>query len=308
MNKISVIVPCFNEEESLPAFYEETQKVFKEINNIDYEFIFVDDGSGDDTLETIKRLAENDYRVRYVAFSRNFGKESAMYAGLKEAVGDYCVIMDADLQHPPALLPAMYEAVSSEGYDLCGGLRIGREGDGRIRSMFSKTFYKIGRKLTHMDMSDGCGDFRMMSRTVTNAILDMKEYNRYMKGLFSFVGFETKWIEYESVERVMGKTKWSLKSLFSYALEGILSFSTAPLKLAGLTSCILFAVSLIFMVINAASELAGVGEVTSFDVILFAMLILSSIQMFFIYILGAYLSKDYLENKKRPIYIIKEKR
>lgn len=307
MNKISVIVPCCNEEESLPVFHRETQAVLKEIEDVDHEFIFVDDGSSDATLDIIRKLAQEDAKVRYVAFSRNFGKESAMYAGLEEAGGDYCVIMDADLQHPPALLPAMYEAVSRGGYDCCGGLRLGREGDSRLRGILSRAFYKIGKKLTHMDMSDGHGDFRMMSRSVTDAILNMKEYNRYMKGLFSFVGFETKWIEYESVERAMGKTKWNFRSLFAYAFEGILSFSTAPLKLAGLIGCILFACGLLFMGINVIQDVTSAGSVTSFDVILFAVLMLSSLQMLFIYILGAYVSKDYLENKKRPIYIVKEK-
>ena len=278
MNKISVIVPCCNEEESLPVFHRETQAVLKEIEDVDHEFIFVDDGSSDATLDIIRKLAQEDAKVRYVAFSRNFGKESAMY-----------------------------EAVSRGGYDCCGGLRLGREGDSRLRGILSRAFYKIGKKLTHMDMSDGHGDFRMMSRSVTDAILNMKEYNRYMKGLFSFVGFETKWIEYESVERAMGKTKWNFRSLFAYAFEGILSFSTAPLKLAGLIGCILFACGLLFMGINVIQDVTGAGSVTSFDVILFAVLMLSSLQMLFIYILGAYVSKDYLENKKRPIYIVKEK-
>ena len=308
MNKISVIVPCYNEEESLPLFYNETSKVLMSIEGIDYEILFVDDGSSDRTLKMIKDLCGRDSRVRYVAFSRNFGKEAGMYAGLKESCGDFCVIMDADLQHPPALLPDMYKAVSSERYDCCGGLRMGREGDSPIRSIFSKAFYKISKSLTHMDMSDGHGDFRMMSRPVVAAILEMKEYNRYMKGLFSFVGFETKWIEYEIVERIMGKTKWNIKSLFSYGFEGILSFSTAPLKIAGLMGLALFAAGLIFLLVNLIQSVWSAGAVTGLDMILFAVLMLSSLQMLFIYILGAYLSKDYMENKKRPVYIIKEKK
>lgn len=303
MNKISVIVPCYNEEESLPLFYRETGEVLTGMEEIDYEIILVDDGSSDNTLKIIKALAACDSRIRYVAFSRNFGKEAAMYAGLKESRGDYCVIMDADLQHPPALLPEMYKTVSGEGYDCCGGLRMGREGDNPIRSIFSRAFYKISKSLTHMDMSDGHGDFRMMSRPMVEAILEMKEYNRYMKGLFSFVGFDTKWIEYDSIERVVGKTKWSIMSLFSYAFEGILSFSTAPLKIAGLIGCLLFGAGLVFLAANLMQS-----GVTGLDMVLFAVLMLSSLQMMFIYILGAYLSKDYLENKKRPIYIVKEKR
>lgn len=310
MNKrdlISVIVPCYNEEESLPLFYIETGKVLHQMTEVDYEIIFVDDGSSDKTRTIMKNLAEKDEKVRYVVFSRNFGKEAAMYAGLKEARGDYSVIMDADLQHPPALLPEMYKVVSCEDYDCCGGLRLSREGDGFLRSLFSKAFYKISKGLTHMDMTDGHGDFRMMNRTVVNAILEMKEYNRYMKGLFSFVGFDTKWIEYEGVERAMGCTKWSFKSLFAYAFEGILSFSTAPLKAAGLMGIFLFLAGVVFMGCNLIQSIWVPGAVSSLDVILFVVLLLGSLQMLFIYILGAYLSKDYLENKRRPIYIVKEK-
>ena len=240
-------------------------------------------------------------------FSRNFGKEAAMYAGLREAGGDYSVIMDADLQHPPALLPEMYKVVSSGDYDCCGGLRMSREGDGFLRSLFSKAFYKISKGLTHMDMTDGHGDFRMISRSVVDAILEMKEYNRYMKGLFSFVGFDTKWIEYEGVERAMGCTKWSFKSLFAYAFEGILSFSTAPLKMAGLMGIFLFLAGMVFMGVNLIQSIWVPGAVSSLDVVLFVVQLLGSLQMLFIYILGAYLSKDYLENKRRPIYIVKEK-
>ena len=310
MNKrdlISVIVPCYNEEESLPLFYIETGKVLRQMTEVDFEIICVDDGSSDKTRTIMKNLAEQDEKVRYVVFSRNFGKEAAMYAGLKEARGDYSVIMDADLQHPPALLPEMYKVVSCEDYDCCGGLRLSREGDGFLRSLFSKAFYKISKGLTHMDMTDGHGDFRMMNRTVVNAILEMKEYNRYMKGLFSLVGFDTKWIEYEGVERAMGCTKWSFKSLFAYAFEGILSFSTAPLKAAGLMGIFLFLAGVVFMGCNLIQSIWVPGAVSSLDVILFVVLLLGSLQMLFIYILGAYLSKDYLENKRRPIYIVKEK-
>ena len=310
MNKrdlISVIVPCYNEEESLPLFYIETGKVLRQMTEVDYELIFVDDGSSDNTRTIMKNLAEKDEKVRYVVFSRNFGKEAAMYAGLREAGGDYSVIMDADLQHPPALLPEMYKVVSCEDYDCCGGLRMSREGDGFLRSLFSKAFYKISKGLTHMDMTDGHGDFRMISRSVVDAILEMKEYNRYMKGLFSFVGFDTKWIEYEGVERAMGCTKWSFKSLFAYAFEGILSFSTAPLKMAGLMGIFLFLAGMVFMGVNLIQSIWVPGAVSSLDVVLFVVLLLGSLQMLFIYILGAYLSKDYLENKRRPIYIVKEK-
>lgn len=298
--KLSVIVPCYNEEESLPLFHGEITAVLQGMTEVDYELVFVNDGSNDGTLEMMKNLADRDSHVRYVGFSRNFGKEAGMYAGLAEAEGDYCVLMDADLQHPPTLLPEMYKVISEEGYDCCGGQRCGREGDGFLRSLFSKTFYKISKGLTKMDMTDGHGDFRMMKRTVVDAILEMKEYNRYMKGLFSFVGFNTKWIEYENVERACGDTKWNFKSLFSYAFEGILSFSTAPLKVAGIAGCLLFLAGLLVLILNLTT-------LNRVDVVLAAVLMVSSLQMFFLYILGAYVSKDYLENKKRPVYIVKEK-
>ena len=304
---ISVIVPCYNEEEALPAFYRETVTVLNSMEQTDWEMILVDDGSSDHTLSVIRSLAQADHRVRYVAFSRNFGKEAGMYAGLSEARGDYCVIMDADLQHPPALLPQMYQVVSEEGFDCCGGLRSGRQGDSFLRGFLSRTFYKVSKALTHLDMTDGHGDFRMMNRSVADAILKMKEYNRYMKGLFSFVGFSTKWIPYESVERSCGQSKWNFKSLFSYAMEGIISFSTAPLKLAGLVGIILFVAAVVFMGCNLIQSLWQLSSVSGFDILLFVMLILGSVQMLFLYILGAYLSRDYLENKKRPVYIVKER-
>ncbi len=304
---ISVVVPCYNEEEALPAFYRETERALKKTEGTDYEFVFVDDGSRDATGALLRELSQKDSHVRYVIFSRNFGKEAAMYAGLREARGNYCVIMDADLQHPPALLKPMYRAVSREGFDCCGGLRKDRRGDGLLRSFFSRSFYKISRYLTKMDMSDGHGDFRMMNRTMVDAILEMKEYNRYMKGLFSFVGFNTKWIEYEGVERAAGCTKWNFKSLFSYAFEGILSFSTAPLKLAGIMGGLLFFAGMLFLAWNLVESIWVPSAFTRLDLVLFAVLFLSSLQMVFLYILGAYVSKDYLENKKRPIYIVKEK-
>ena len=306
MSKISVIVPCYNEEESLPLFYEETSRVLREMA-VEYEILFIDDGSSDSTREVMKQLAQKDRSCRYVIFSRNFGKEAGMYAGLAEATGEYCGFMDTDLQHPTALLPKMYQVVSDEGYDCCGGKRMGREGDGFWRSLFSKAFYKIGKGLTHLEMRDGYGDFRMMRRTMVDAILEVKEYNRYMKGIFSCVGFETKWIAYENIERVKGETKWSFKSLLSYAMEGILSFSTAPLKIAGLAGGFLFSAAFLLLMINLIEEIWLPGSFSSFDVLLSVILFIGSIQMLVIYILGAYLSKDYLENKRRPVYIVKER-
>lgn len=308
MDKISVIVPCYNEEESLPLFYQEVVRVLKNMDEIEYELLFIDDGSSDGTGEEIKRLAAADHHVRYVIFSRNFGKEAGMYAGLREATGNYCVIMDADLQHPPALLPKMYLAVSQEGYDCCGGKRMGREGDGAVRSFLSRAFYKVGKGLTHLEMCDGYGDFRMMSRRMVEAILEIQEYNRYMKGIFSFVGFQTKWIPYDNVERSRGQSKWSFKSLLHYAMEGILSFSTAPLKLAGVMSGLLLAGSLLVVLAGVLQTISGMGNFGGWQAIMAVVLLIGGLQMLVIYILGAYLSKDYLENKRRPIYIVKEKR
>lgn len=305
---ISVIVPCFNEEESLTMFHRETKKVLDSMTGTDYEMIFVDDGSSDRTLELIRSLQQSDRHCRYVSFSRNFGKEAAMYAGLKEAEGDYCVIMDADLQHPPALLPQMYEAVSREGYDCCGGKRCGRDGDGVIRSICSRMFYKVGKCLTHMEMADGYGDFRMMNRNMVNAILEIKEYNRYMKGIYSFVGFQTKWIPYENVERENGSSKWNMRSLLAYAMEGILSFSTAPLKAAGLAGGVLLLAAVVFLMGNLIGQLLGAAVLTDFDILLTVILFLGGMQMMFLYIVGIYLSKDCMENKKRPLYIVKERK
>lgn len=299
MNKISIIVPCFNEEEVLPDFYQETRKVVSTISDASYEFVFIDDGSRDHTLDILRLLSYQDAHCKYISFSRNFGKEAAMYAGLTEATGDYCVLMDADLQHPPKLLPDMYHAVSQEGYDCCAGKRVGREGDGVLRSFLSKSFYHVIQKLTHMNMSDGAGDFRMMNRKMINAILEMKEYNRYTKGIFSFVGFETKWLEFHNVERAAGKTKWNIKSLFSYAFDGILSFSTAPLKLSGI-------LGLLFLLISACLGVTAIFHPRTWLIVTAIVVFLSSLQMLMVFILGEYLSKDYLENKKRPIYIVRE--
>lgn len=305
MDKISIIVPCYNEEESLPHFYKETTKHLKAIDTIDYEMIFIDDGSKDHTIDILKVLSLQDERCQYYSFSRNFGKEAAMYAGLKNATGEYCVIMDADLQHPPHLLKDMYKALKEENYDCCAGKRVDREGEGKIRSVLSRIFYKVIKKITKMDMYDGSGDFRMMKRVMVDAILEMKEYNRYMKGIFSFVGFDTKWIPFHNVERVAGVTKWSLRSLFTYATEGILSFSTIPLKLSGIIGFLIMFIAFIlggYILIQVILQ----HRVASTYWILEVILLLSSLQMIFVSILGQYISKDYLENKNRPIYIIKE--
>ena len=231
MEKISVVVSCYNEEKALPLFYEEMERVRKKDFEgiVEFEYIFVNDGSKDNTLKIIKELNQKDPKVRYISFSRNFGKEAAMYAGLEAAEGDYVTLMDADLQDPPALLKQMYDAIKNEGYDSVGTRRVTRKGEPPIRSFFARMFYKIINKMSNIEMVDGARDYRLMKRQVVDSIISLKEYNRYSKGLFSFVGFDTKWIEYENVERVAGETKWSFWKLFKYAIEGITAFSTTPL-------------------------------------------------------------------------------
>ncbi len=306
MNKISVIVPCFNEEDVLPLFHKEVSFHLKQIDHIDYELLFINDGSKDHTQEIMKLLCEKDPHCFYYSFSRNFGKESAMFAGLQHATGDYCVIMDADLQHPPSLLKEMYETLLYQGYDCCAGKRVDREGEGKVRNFLSKSFYKVMQKLSRLDMSDGCGDFRMMNRQMVNAILELKEYNRYMKGLFSFVGFDTKWIHFHNVERAAGDTKWSIISLFKYAFEGIFSFSTAPITYASIIAVILLSSSFVLTIILLFSSLFFHTPFNAFFAITCLLLFLSGLQMLFVSIIGQYTSKGYMESKGRPIYIIKE--
>lgn len=305
-DKISVIVPCYNEEESVEHFYERTVSVLARMDT-DYEFVFVDDGSSDGTLSILRSLKRRDSHCRYLSFSRNFGKEAAMYAGLQEAEGDYRVFMDADLQHPPELLFGMYAAVSREGYDCCGGKRMGRDGDGALRSFCSRMFYRVCRAMTHMDMGDGYGDFRMMNRAMAEAILEMKEYNRYMKGIFSFVGFQTKWIPFENVERENGKSKWNFRSLLSYAAEGILAFSTVPLKFAGIFGSMFFLAGLLVLFGSLVEQIFIPGAFSRFEVLLTVMLTLAGIQMIFLYIIGSYLARDCMENRRRPVYIVRER-
>ena len=297
VDKISVIVPCFNEEDVLPLFYQEVTKVLESIENTTYELLFINDGSSDHTEDLIKLMAHKNKQCFYYSFSRNFGKEAAMYAGLENATGDYVVIMDADLQHPPYLLKEMYRSLKEENYDCCAGKRIDRTGEGKLRNFLSHSFYKVIQTLTKMDMDDGAGDFRMMTRQMVDAILELKEYNRYMKGLFSFVGFNTKWLEFHNVERQGGNTKWSFKSLFSYAFKGIFSFSSTPITIAGDIGGILIGISLITSLYS--SFVHPISYLTSL------VLFLSGIQLIFVSILGQYCSSCYFEAKQRPIYIIK---
>ena len=307
MEKISVIVSCYNEQAALPLFYKEIEKVReKYFEGIEFEYIFVNDGSKDDTLKEIKELRKNDKKVRYISFSRNFGKEAAMYAGLETATGDYITFMDADLQDPPQLLRQMYDAIKNEGYDCVATRRVTRKGEPPIRSFFAKMFYKIINKMSDIEMVDGARDYRLMTRQMANAVISMKEYNRYSKGLFSFVGFNTKWIEYENIERVAGETKWSFWKLFKYAIEGITAFSTTPLIISSIIGLIFCLVSFVMILIIILKTLILGDPTSGWPSLVCIVFFVSGIQLFSLGIIGQYLSKTYLEVKNRPIYIIKE--
>lgn len=307
MDKISVIVSCYNEEESLPLFYKEMERVREQdFTNIDFEYIFVNDGSKDKTLEEMKELRAKDKKVRYISFSRNFGKEAAMYAGLEAATGDYVTLMDADLQDPPSLLRKMYDLIKNDGYDCVATRRVTRKGEPPIRSFFARLFYKLINKISDVEMVDGARDYRLMTRQMVNAIVSMKEYNRYSKGLFSFVGFNTKWLEYENVERVAGETKWSFWKLFKYAIEGITAFSTTPLVLSSVIGLIFCVVAFILIVVIIIRTLAFGDPTSGWPSLVCIIFFVSGIQLFSLGVIGQYLSKAYLEVKSRPIYIIKE--
>lgn len=305
MKKVSIIVPCYNEEESIPLFYKEIKKVFSKIN-YKLELIFVNDGSKDKTLELIKNLSKKDKEANYISLSRNFGKEAAMWAGLKHSTGDYITVMDCDLQDPPTLIPEMLRLIEEEDYDVVGTRRVTRKGEPPIRSFFARMFYKIINKMSKVEMVDGARDYRMMTRQVVDNLLTLKEYNRYSKGLFSFVGFKTKWLEYENIERVAGETKWNFWKLFLYAIEGIVAFTTAPLTMAA-TFGILFCLVAFIMIIVIIVKTLVYGDPTSGWPSLACIIFMTNgIELLCIGIIGEYLSKTYLEVKKRPIYIVKE--
>lgn len=306
MEKISIIVPCYNEEEAMPIFYEEIVKVAKEMKKVDFEFIFVNDGSRDKTLEVARELHKKDERVRYVSFSRNFGKEAGMLAGLEAARGDYVAIMDVDLQDPPYLIKDMYNSIKEEGYDCVATRRVSRKGEPPIRSFFARCYYKLINKISKTEIVDGARDFRLMTRQMVDSILELKEYNRYSKGIFSWVGYDTKWLEYENVERVAGTTKWSFWKLFLYSLESIIAFSTVPLSIAavvGVLFCLIAFIMIIFIIVKTLTVGDPVAGWPSLVCIIF---LVSGIQLFCLGIIGQYLAKTYLETKNRPIYIVKE--
>lgn len=310
MKKLSIIVPCYNEEEVLPLFYEEITRVMAEMkrahDELCFELLFVDDGSKDKTLDGLRALAKQDPQVRYISFSRNFGKEAGMFAGLQNSTGDYVVVMDADLQHPPSYLPQMYEYVRTGEYDCATTRRVNRTGESKVRSWFAMQFYRIMNRISQTEIVDGAQDFRFMTRQMVDAILDMHEYNRFSKGIFSWVGFRTKYIEIENVERAAGTTAWSFWSLFRYSLEGIFAFSTAPLSISaflGVFSCIISFILMIFVIIRTIFF----GEpVAGFPSIMCAVFLLGGLQLFCTGVLGQYLAKTYLETKNRPIYLVRE--
>ncbi len=308
MRLLSVVVPCYNEEENIGLFYDELMKnqAFFTETDTEIEILYIDDGSGDKTLERIKELKEKDARVRYISFSRNFGKEAAMFAGLEKSKGDYVVLMDVDLQDPPSLLPEMLAAVKEEGYDSVATRRVSRKGEPPIRSFFARIFYKLMRKISRTEMMDGARDYRLMTRQMVNAILEMREYNRFTKGIFGWVGFRTKWLEYENVERVKGETKWSFWKLFIYSLEGITAFSTMPLMLAsliGVCFCIFAFIMIIFIIVR---KLIFGDPVSGWPSLVCIILMVSGVQCFCVGIVGQYLAKTYMEVKKRPIYLVRE--
>ena len=310
MKLLSAIIPCYNEEENIFDFYQEFIKNegFLKSRDMDFEMLFIDDGSKDGTVLKVKELNAKDARVRMISFSRNFGKEAAMYAGLRESKGDYVVVMDCDLQDPPSLLPEMVKAVMDEGYDSVATRRVNRKGEPPIRSFFARQFYKIINKMTSAEIVDGARDYRLMNRPFVEAILSMEEYNRFSKGIFGWVGFKNKWIEFENVERKKGETKWSFWKLFVYALDGIMAFSTAPLAIASLLGLIFCIVAFIFIVAiiirkwTVGDPNGLVGWSSTACIILFV----GGVQLFCLGIVGQYLSKAYLEVKKRPLYIVKE--
>ena len=303
---LSIVVPCYNEEENIKLFYQELSKTMSKMKELTFEVIYVNDGSKDRSLSEMRELAKKDKRVRYIAFSRNFGKEAAMYAGLKASTGDYVTIMDVDLQDPPYLIEEMYRSIQEEGYDCVAARSVSRNGYSFLRKFCTKCFYAIISKLSKTEMVAGARDFRLMKRRMVDAVLEMQEYNRYSKGLFSFVGFDTKWVEFENTERVAGTSKFNFFKLLVYAIEGIVGFSTVPLLLSAILGIFFCFVSFIAILVIIAKTLIWGDPVSGWPSMICVMFFLSGIQLFCIGIIGEYLSKTYLETKKRPIYIVKE--
>ena len=303
---ISVVVPCYNEQGALPFYYDKMKEVMALLPELSFEIIIVDDGSTDGTLETVKQLAKSDDRIRYISFSRDFGKEAAMYAGLKNASGKYTAIMDADLQDPPEMLPKMYRVITEEGYDAVGTRRVTRKGEPPVRSFFARKFYKIMSRISKANMVDGARDYRLMNRKYVDALLSLGEYNRFSKGLFGWVGFKVKWLEFENVNRIAGETKWSFGQLFLYSLDGIVAFSNVPLYMASIAGIGSFIAAIAAMIFIIVRRLVFGDPVAGWASTVVIILFIGGIQLLSIGILGLYLSKLYLEAKNRPIYLLDE--
>lgn len=304
--KVSIVVPMYNEQESLGILYQELNRVTDTIKDYEFEYLFVDDGSKDNTLQEIQKLAATDERVHYVSFSRNFGKEAALYAGLSNADGDYIATMDADLQDPPSLLPQMLAMIEGQDCDNVATRRVNRKGEPPIRSFFARCFYKLMRRLSNIDIADGARDYRLMSRAMVDSILSVSEYNRFSKGIFAWVGYETKWLEFENVERSAGETKWSFWKLVRYSIDGIINFSNTPLQISSYLGMILTIVSFIAIIVEVIRALVFGDPVAGWPSLVCIITFIGGIELFCMGIMGQYIAKTYMEVKRRPHYIIKE--
>lgn len=305
MKTVDIVVPCYNEEEVLPMFYEETQKILSTITAYRFHFIFVDDGSRDKTLEVLRELHQTHENIDLLSFSRNFGKEAGMYAGLTHTSADYVIVMDADLQHPPALIPTMLREIEA-GHDCCAAMRTSRTGESRLRSAFSRAFYRLSNRLTDVSLVQGAVDYRIMSRQMVDAVLNLSEVQRFSKGIFAWVGFDTKWLPYENVERPVGKTKWSFWGLFKYAIDGITAFSVAPLRMVSALGFFISSFAFLYIVVTLIQTLVFGIDVPGYVTTLCAVLFLGGIIELSVGILGEYIGHIYMEAKNRPIYILKE--
>ncbi len=304
MKTIDLVVPCYNEEDVLHMFFEETNKVIDTIPDYHFRYIFIDDGSKDRTPDILEELAGISENVKYISFSKNFGKEAGIYAGLKYSEGDYVIVMDADLQHPPAMFPAMLEGIR-EGYDCCAAMRTTRKGESKLRSAFSRAFYRLSNKMTDVELKQGAVDYRIMTRQMVDSVLELSERQRFSKGIFAWVGYKTKWIPYENVERPLGKTKWSFWGLFKYAVDGITGFSVSPLRMVTLMGSIISMCAFLYILVTIIKTLITGIDVPGYTTTLCAVLFLGGILELSIGILGEYIAHIYMEVKARPIFIMK---
>ncbi|MDS0525876.1 glycosyltransferase family 2 protein [Clostridium sp. SHJSY1] len=303
---VTLIIPCYNEQESLPYFYSAVIDIANSLTEYQFEIIFVNDGSNDGTLHSLREISKDDDRITYLSLSRNFGKEAAMYAGFCNAHGDYIAVMDADMQDPPSLLPKMIKILESREYDSVATRRLDRDGEPPIRSFFAKLFYKIINKISDASVMDGARDFRLMKREMVQSIISMSEYNRFSKGIFGWIGFKTYWLPYENVERVAGNTKWSFWKLFQYSIEGIINFSQFPLKLASWGGISLTGISFIMIIFIIIRKILFGDEVTGWTSLVCIITFIGGVQLFCMGIMGQYIAKTYMETKKRPHFIVAE--